>query len=299
MTQLEGNWEDLEHKGYVVVRSFLSAPELARFGDDFHAQRLSANEGYNVKNVGWQELERVQFRLDDVLAQVRGRTTLQPDRFIRALYFSTRLVDFGWHQDQDTFWMFQNALEMLNFYIPIVKPLLEKSNVCIVPFDRLLARAPEVYRHVVGRGAINYRIERGRTRLFDENDGVQRVLPFDLELLACTPQLAAGDLLLMRGDLIHRTQDADTVRVAASLRAVPSSSMVSRRVLVEGGVKKLVRMTRNRAEYKSVLLSFERSGAEKLPVGEVFPCSPVAVSRVAFLRELLRHRLRYALGRCA
>jgi hypothetical protein len=111
-----------------------------------------------------------------------------------------------------------------------------KSNVTLVPFDALRSRASEEWSKLVGNGGHRFVVENGRTALFsnygnvlsEKNPHPDRYLDVDLEELAVTPHLAAGDLLLMRGDVIHRTQDVDSERVAASLRATYSGKVITR-----------------------------------------------------------------------
>jgi ectoine hydroxylase-related dioxygenase (phytanoyl-CoA dioxygenase family) len=290
--EVEGDWSDLRDKGYVVVRSFLAADQLAHLRDTFAAKPFSANENYRTKEMTWSELDTMRDSVEAALQHVRQQTSFRTDLLVRGVYFSTEHgKKFDWHQDYETYWMSQDGFENFNFYIPLVKPVREKSNVCIIPFDRLKARAPELYPKIAGRGASRFSTSRGKTRMLDDNDDRRRTLKFSIDELACVPHLAAGDLLLLRGDIVHRTQDADTSRVAISLRAVTSTAPVSRRILVSGGLAKVIAMLRNREVYHAVLQRFDEVGGDRLPVGEAFQCGRVPVSRLTFLAGLCRHKL--------
>jgi len=61
-----------------------------------------------------------------------------------------------------------------------------------------------------------------------QKEHTRYLVDFDLDALAVTPSLSAGDLLLMRGDLIHKTQDADTQRVSTSIRVTYSKKTITR-----------------------------------------------------------------------
>jgi hypothetical protein len=155
-------------------------------------------------------------------------------------YITTRFAERSsyLHQDFDLdYKLTRDHINYLNFWIPLRKPEFDRSNVTLVPFDVLLARAPDEHGRLVGAGGNRFVVRNGRTAVFGKYGSIlsdadapepERVLDCDLEELAITPSLAAGDLLLMRGDVIHRTQDVDTDRVAASLRATHSGKVITR-----------------------------------------------------------------------
>ncbi|MHB2017859.1 MAG: hypothetical protein ACYCW6_12995, partial [Candidatus Xenobia bacterium] len=150
-----------------------------------------------------------------------------------------------WHQDALTWYLQQDNHHYLNVYVPIVKPDRQKSNMYVVPFDRLEAHADaSLLSRLRGGGGRRARGEAGgRTVLLDDQDGGYDVLSCNLMDLAVIPELAAGDLLLMRGDLFHRTQDVDTDRVAVSFRLARASTQISRRRLAHLCLSKLVTLT--------------------------------------------------------
>src|SRR5262249_14288199 len=152
-------------------------------------------------------------------------------------YFATAKVSFRWHQDHDSYFVFQDHYNYLNCYIPIVKPVREKSNVSIIPMNALRERSPHVFARIRGRGASRFLPLRRFTIVTNDNTGgLHGVLPYDVNELAATPHLAAGDLLLLRGDMIHRTQDTDTDRVAASVRLTNLEGVTDIRHLARGGL---------------------------------------------------------------
>jgi hypothetical protein len=139
-----------------------------------------------------------------------------------------------------------------------------------VPFDALReSLSPELYQRVVGGGARRFVVNGDNTRVFDDEAGVQYTLPVSLERLAFTPELSCGDLLLLRGDCIHRTQDATTQRIAASIRRQGAGTLVSKARMMRGGPYKRNMMKRAPEPYRLALQCFTDSGKDFLTVGEI------------------------------
>ncbi len=120
----------------------------------------------------------------------------------------------------------------------------------------------------------------------------------NLDDLACTPQLDAGDLLLMRNDMFHRTQDNDTARVALSVRAAYSSAVVKRAQLANGGLAKAARMAKARRQFESMFRAFDEAGQDEMALGEFLAAARAIESRPGprdaerFSAVLLREKIR-------
>jgi hypothetical protein len=143
---------------------------------------------------------------------------------LNGFYFATRFAKKtdNYHQDYDAYYrQSRDHINYLNFYTPITKPNRDQSNLCLVPFDVLQERAPAVHDHLKGGGA-NF-VHQRRKRLIVENADTRSRTYFDvdfqLEDLATAPLLSEGDLLIFRGDVLHKSQDLESTRVAASIRA--------------------------------------------------------------------------------
>ncbi len=78
-----------------------------------------------------------------------------------------------------------------------------------------------------------------------------------------------GDALVMRGDVIHRTQDTETDRLAASFRVTCSSTPVHRERLLSGGREKLRYIMNNHMLYAGILKCFGDAQTSVLSVGEL------------------------------
>ena len=238
------NWTDLKEKGYLVIPSFLNEDELSYFINDYNVKKgESTNHMHDIpdisKNVinSFSNNEKVKNVLKN--AQAEG---IQADMILGGNYFPAKLRQkFNWHQDSDTYYYLQNHYDYLNFYIPIIKPDKEKSNLNIIPFDLMKEVDSTWYEKTVKRGAVAYTLRKKWTKVYDDDltGKLLHKVNFNINDIAYTPKLAAGDLLIMRGDLVHATQDVKTKRVSISVRFVNGSHLVDRDRLIKGTLAKV------------------------------------------------------------
>ena len=251
------DYKDLEFKGYVVIPCFLSSEELEILKNDIsdqNSQGMPKNQNYRLGAISQAALDRFAAKFNEVSTGVRAQTNIQADLLVGGAYFSTEgNQSFGWHQDHESYYLTQNHYHYLNLYMPIIKPDLSKSNLCIIPFDRLKTKSPTIYNRLVNKGATHYQIEKDKTIIYNDNDGGKLgVLDYSIEDIAEIPYLNAGDLLLIRGDVIHRTQDAETLRTALSIRITSSQDKIVKDKLVRGGLKKFQMMLNNVVSYQVI-----------------------------------------------
>ncbi len=298
------DFKDLETAGFVLIRSFLSKAELETCREDFAQQPVNAdNRNARLSGASGKAHELVQERVREVLALVSGGTNLHVDLPLGAAYFAT--ARFGtargfkplWHQDHESFFSIQNHYDYLNFYIPINKPRKDKSNLCIIPFDVLERESPKTFRRVVRGGAARFSRMRNRTVVHLDDTGSIHWMRQDLDQLAYTPELEAGDLLLLRGDMIHRTQDTETERVALSFRAANAETPVYRSRLADGGLMKAWMMINDARTYERMFQAFDTVGKTVVSYAELrqtissLPDS-ASMGRKRFFRYLLRQKRR-------
>jgi hypothetical protein len=299
---MEPRWSELESRSFLVVRSFLSRDELELARRDFQAQAVDeANANEKLKFAAPDVLGALSHKVLDIAARVRAVSTIDTDTVQEGAYFSTGLgIDQGWHQDHESFYVFQNHHDYLNFYIPILKPRADKTNLSVVPREVLRARFPRVFRKVFrdGGATVIFR-KNGTTVVRNGNDDRRYFLNADLDELAETPELAEGDLLLIRGDAVHRTQDTETDRTSLSIRVVSSKTIVRRERLASGGMVKAGVMRRHRQFYSKAFRIFRRLGTEELPLLTWTKLltdpkleAPRPVSNLEFLVELAWEKLR-------
>jgi hypothetical protein len=217
----------------------------------------------------------------------------------------TRGDIFPWHQDHESYFAFQDHANYLNLYIPIVKPDPEQSNVSVIPLDSLRNRAAEVYERLLGRGATRLvETNRGWKLRDDEHGGTISKLHFDIREIEETPSLQAGDLLVLRGDVLHKTQDANTRRVAASFRMMNGQTTISRKQLARGGVAKTYVMYLGKEFYHAIFQYFDHVKSDLITVDglsrhlESISDSHIpgkrmsSCGRTSFLLRLAREKLR-------
>lgn len=281
--QLDVAWQDLKTRGFVVVPAFLSPDELRTLQEDYAFKGgAEAREKYGLSliNIDMPIIGTFRDRLAGIADTARRETGIGADQPGFGSYVEVEKgVSYDWqdwHQDALTYYLGQNNYHYLNVYIPILKPVRERSNMNIVPYDVLSRHVGgDLLTRLTGGGARRARVQDGQTIILDDQYGGHDVLPFDIGADCFTPLLAAGDLLLMRGDLFHRTQDVSTNRVAVSFRMAGSDRQVSRRFLGELCVSKLNTLT-GRTGTLSVLYqrgfdTFERARRDVMTVGEFNP----------------------------
>lgn len=297
-------FEDLDSAGYVVVPAFLTDKEAALFECDHAESAPPSDTSYAVRQVSAPARSAIHDKLQAVARAVERASSVRVDHVasgvLGSIYFTTEGdIGSGWHQDSVSYYAYQNHHDYLNFYIPVVKPVRARSNLCVVPFDRLEARSPALARKLRGRGATRFAVKDGTTVAYDNSaGGILGTLPYDLDELAVTPQLGRGDLLLVRGDVVHRTEDKETRRVAVSIRMMNSQVKVRRAELVRGGLQKAFVMARGRRDFQQLFDCFAATGRNEMTIGEIASLhdsgavSPRPPSQAAFMTYLMWNRLR-------
>ncbi len=293
----DGVLTDLQTKGFVVIRGFLSNAVLEGARADYGARPLNnSNRNYGISMASAEANALLRPLVNEVLRSVREQTDLKPDLPAGAAYFATgRGINFSWHQDHESFFTIQNHYDYLNFYIPIVKPRKDKSNLCIVPFDVFEREAPKTFRRVLRGGASRFIPMGARTLVYFDDSGSVHLMKPNIEELGHTPHLDAGDLLLIRGDMVHRTQDTETFRVAMSFRASMAGAIVKRSKLVDGGLYKARMMAKNAASYRRMFAAFEAARSDEMTSAELMKASanvPEPPDERRFIYELLERKLR-------
>lgn len=275
-------YSEIDSRGFLLIRSFLSREQIEMLRGDFEAASLEQNSNYSLRRMSSEALKHLDKQCREVIAQVGRQSEVRVDLLSDGIYFATfseksTLVklrpgpqQFPWHQDHENYWLWKDSKNYLNFYIPFVKPSLGQSNLTLAPFDRFQERAPEIHQRLVGRGATRvYKSAGGWIVKDDDRGGRVGKLDFDLAEIEETPFLDVGDLVLMRGDLIHRTQDSATRRIAASIRYINGDTLIHRSALASGGLVKAVMMLNARDIYGPALECFESAGVSTLSAAEV------------------------------
>jgi hypothetical protein len=222
-------WKDLETKGYVVVPQAFSRDDVEALVTDFNRGAPPENYPHGFKLVSRRGLARTRPIIETYLEQIRQATSLEVDviNFLTySHYVTTKLAQkvSCLHQDFDLdYQLTGDHVNYLNFWTPIIKPDRERSNIRVIPLDALPAAA---YKKIVGGGGYRLLVSEGRTSVEGQSD--QFWLDLDIEEFGVTLPTVAGDLVVLRGDVPHRTQDVETLRVAASIRATSTNKSIAR-----------------------------------------------------------------------
>jgi hypothetical protein len=150
----------------------------------------------------------------------------------------------NWHLDHFSYYLLGDHTNWLICYIPILKPHKEFTNLAIVPSNVVELRDPNLHQKIVGRGAMRFRcaeadtlewfiarfpdeqIQIGDWFAIDDYDDSSPgfKLQMDLEAHKLVPELEPFDLLIMRADVIHRTNDAESDRISVRCDSTPLNS---------------------------------------------------------------------------
>ncbi|MFG0287569.1 MAG: phytanoyl-CoA dioxygenase family protein [Rhodopirellula sp. JB044] len=311
------SYSDMDSRGFLLIRDFLDQSEVEMLKQDFESAALEVNSNYSVRRLSASAMDRLEPKFRHVNEQVASQSSVKVDCLNDGVYFSTvsekatlssprkGAQAFPWHQDHENYWMWFDVKNYLNFYMPVVKPVVEKSNLTVVPLDRLHERAPEIHDKLLGRGATRVLPSGNKWVVKDDNRGGKvGTLDFDPAEIEETPELRPGDLLLLRGDLIHRTQDSSTRRVAASIRYINSETQVPRASLAKGGLAKMLMMLNARYLFEPVFQCFDNAEGNSVRASEIdLHLKQVRerrlsgqeaqnTSKLAFLSRLTKEKLR-------
>lgn len=230
------DWSQLETRGFAVSRGFLSEIEMAPLRADFERGKPASDFPHGFKLIRPRILNSLWPRLAEVLTEIRAQTSMLADSLNHlsvSHYITTELAHRSSHLHQDfdmDYRLTGDHHHMLNFWLPFIKPDTSRSNLTVLPWDTLSSRSPSARERLSGGGECRLvSTESGRTAVL-RGESQEPDFEFDMDLESClvTPELRAGDLLVLQGDLPHRTQDVETLRVAASIRATYSGKRLKR-----------------------------------------------------------------------
>jgi|APCry1669189768_1035252.scaffolds.fasta_scaffold12590_2 hypothetical protein len=214
--------KELETIGYVIIPDFLNNETIDILRKNYLFQKEIFLKNYD-KN-GKHNIISGSYNLDSIFENVRNnileQTNLKIGNPAIHHYFDNQITKFVWHQDHACYFEYPDSYNAVNFWIPIIRKSLTKSGISFVPHNRFYEKYPKIFeRHIKGKGAKIFKVlDDGNTLMRDDAENLSIVLPFDINDLAITPTLNEGDLLILRQDVVHRTQDSDYERVAVSVR---------------------------------------------------------------------------------
>jgi len=267
----------LETQGYIVIPKFLNNKELDFFKKDYVTSKpTNYVADFNLTSVSYSGIRVLDKKINLVLTAICSQTNLDVDLMIpRARYYDNHeyynnITQPGLHQDHQIFYFLQQFYNYLNFWIPITKPDSNKSGLTVVPFNELKKIIPDHVSKIINNGASRYFVEGDVTKFINDGTGEETILPRNINEIAVSPELSAGDVLLMRGDLIHMGQDTDTHRIAISLRCTQNSAPINKNKLFTGGELKQKTLKKVPNLVQNVLDLCKQKNSDTITAGDFY-----------------------------
>lgn len=209
------NLKELDTNGYTVLKNMITELEIEKMYHTYLA--IGNKKRVIVKSPYTGILNSLSTKIRYLMYTINANTSLKLDIITSEVgYFDTAFYNNGWHQDHEPVIIYKDAFNAINLWIPLVKPDEHKSGLDIIPFSKL---SPTDIAYFKGFGARRILSENNRTYVLDDNNRGHRTdFSFDINELSVSPAISVGDILVMRGDTIHKTQDTETHRIALSIR---------------------------------------------------------------------------------
>ncbi len=225
----------LNRKGYLVIPNILSVEDLEQMRNDYaaikHKFEFENPENKNYKLLPGKIQDTVYQKLNVQLRNVSVFSNLKIDTFFsKAItYFDSEFLNFNWHIDHEMYYMYQHPNRILNFWVPLIKPEPTTSGLTILPHDVFKRLSPDIFEErILNHGAKRFRVREGKTILYDDEIGDTVTIDFDFNEYSVTPSVMPGDLLILKGDVVHRSQEESVNRVAFSIRAIDEDVVITK-----------------------------------------------------------------------
>lgn len=229
------DFSDFDSKGFSVISNWLSTEEITLLSTDFHDSEETDNKNQKTCIASIEVMQSLKEKVNLVLDAINAQTKLHVDLITpEAVYFSSEYMRPDWHQDHESFYFLQQHIDYLNFYIIVEKEDPLTSGISLIALDTIEEKLKYFSNSIIGQGAKTYKQQGPITFVECDDTGKKYVLPRRLDDIATSPELVAGDLLLMRGDIIHKTQDGTAKRLALSLRCTKGSAPIEKAKLLAG-----------------------------------------------------------------
>jgi ectoine hydroxylase-related dioxygenase (phytanoyl-CoA dioxygenase family) len=255
------NFKSLEEDGFIVLKNVIDSSELKLLKQDYDevkSSRPSSNKNYYIIPAPKHSLSN---KIKNILDNIAQHTSIQLDIVnAHGEYFDTELVTLEWHQDYQVFYKWQDAINSLNFWIPIIKPNAKEDGVMILPHTALREKFPnETEKYIIGKGAQRfYNSSETKTTIVDDNTDEKIEIDGNIFETKFIPEIAEGDILIQRGDCIHKTAENNNNRIALSIRCRCSKSIIDKHKFLSGGEIKKRFIKNDPNGYRKFFKKFEQ-----------------------------------------
>ena len=263
--------KDFKQTGYAVIKDWLSESEIQQFIEDFETQEQTSNENYNIKCASHRILKSFKPRILEVCNAVNlvkgGNIDLIMPSDPSNMYAESSL-GWGWHQEHEPQCMLQDLNNYINLWIVLIKEDSDLSGLSIIPTNKILEAIPQKDHELLfGEAAKNYIPEEDITYVKVLREEPVVTIPFNINTLAVSPSVSPGDVILLDGKTIHRTQDSHKKRLALSIRCIDGSTqLIYHKYFPEGEKSQIIK--NNKKTYDTIKQSF--NGKETSTVREIF-----------------------------
>lgn len=248
---------DLSTKGYCVIPDFLDQTEINLFKQRYKTLPQDTNKNFYASQPPRDLLEKISHKIETILRLVNQTTDLKVDLVLPiGFYADTTKLKTSWHQDHESFFFFQQTYHYLNFYVMLEKTDPNKSGLSVIPFDKLI-EADTSCKNFINSGARTFYAKGPSTVVFNQEDGKLHSISANFSELEYTPTLNPGDLFLIRGDVIHKTQDSDSYRLAVSIRCTRSDKEIRLEPFVNPTRTKLDYINNNFKPYDNLIKTLQ------------------------------------------
>jgi len=255
---MKNNFASLLDKSYCVVKNFLNPDELLQLSQDFDLIKTTEflNPNFNILPVGKKiKIDNILSKIEVLSTDIQDSVNITTNFTSTPIYFSIEHgVNFEYHQDHESWFLYGDHTNYLNIWIPVIKPSVELTNVVVIDLIRLINDHPEL-EFLKNYGATRFEAD-STSRIFDDNTGKEIELDFNLNDYSECPQLEQGDALVMRGYCIHKTQDTSTNRVAISARRLLTTSNIHKSHFNLDSLAKKQIVENNPIMYKKIMDNF-------------------------------------------
>ena len=206
------NYKKLETDGYLVVPNFLNSNDIDEILSQFKHYKsefdISGPVNKNNNVILSDITESLKYKAQSLLENICKETDIIVTGISRKIEnLDSSIIKFGWHQDHEMYYTHQDAYNCVHFWIPIVKPDITQTGIDVIPHSKFEEQSPDIFKkYIKAKGAKRFLLRPPNIEMHDDEGGDLVMLDFDLNIVKETPIVGPGDLILLRGDTIHRSQ---------------------------------------------------------------------------------------------
>lgn len=229
---MSATFSELETNGFIILHNAVNADEInlliKKYKESPNSILFSFPKEINLET--GLPISTLRSTAESILNDINRETSIKTDWVSPSgVYFNNQRSKLDWHQDHEIYYKTQDTFNNLNFWIPIIKPNIDKDGLRIIPFNTLKEKIPEITeKYIIHKGAQRFKFNDNKTTIFNDDVGTQVTVDEDILSLSEEIHINVGDILIFRGDIIHRTSESKNQRVAIAFRTVSKNTIFSK-----------------------------------------------------------------------